>query len=157
MKISNKLITAIAAIVVGIMFIVMKGEVISLAFTILGAAFIVMGILDITKSDTKSGAVKIIGGIITIAFGWLFVSIALYVIAGLMIAYCIANLVSSLRTDGYPMSTVQTLRTYVKPIIGLIAGVCLFFNQGGTVAWVFVLTGIIFVAEGVMMLSESKR
>ena len=157
MKISNKMITAIAAIVVGIMFIAMKGEVISLALTVLGVAMIVMGILDITKSDTKSGAVKIIAGVVAIIFGWAFVSVALYIIAALMILYCLGNLVTSLKTDGYPMSAVQTIRTYAKPVVGLIAGICLFFNQGGTVAWVFVLTGLIFIIEGVLMLSECKK
>ena len=157
MKLNNKTITAIVAIVVGIMFIAMKGEVISLALTVLGAAMIVMGILDIRKSDSKSGAVKIVAGAVAIVFGWVFVSVALYVIAALMIVYCVGNLLVSLKTDGYPMRTVQAIRTYAKPVIGLIAGISLFFNQGGTVSWVFVLTGIIFVVEGILMLSENRR
>lgn len=157
MKINNKTIIGIAAIVVGVMFIAMKDEVISLAITALGIAMIVMGILDVTKSENKSGIVKIVAGAVAITFGWVFVNIALYVIAALMIVYCLGNLIASLRTDGYPMSGVQMLRTYAKPVIGLIAGICLFFNQGGTVAWVFVLAGIIFVVEGVLMLSENRR
>lgn len=157
MKLTNKSITAIAAIVVGLMFLVMKGEVISLAMTALGIAIVVMGILDLVKNKSKGGLAKIIAGALVIAFGWLFVNIALYVIAALMIVYCLGNLLTTLKTDGYPMSTVQTLRTYAKPVIGLVAGVCLFFNQGGTVSWVFVLTGIIFVVEGILMLSESRR
>lgn len=157
MKLSNKFITALTAILVGMMFVVMKGEVVSLAMTVLGIAVIVMGILDFVKKDSKSGIVKIIVGVIIIACGWAFVSVALYVVSALMIIYCAMNLLSSLKTDGYPMSVVQTIRTYAKPIIGLIAGICLFFNQGGTVAWVFVLTGIIFVVEGVLMLSECRK
>ena len=39
---------------------------------------------------------------------------------------------------------------YIKPVIGMAASVCLIFNQGGTVAWVFVVTGIIFVIEGIL-------
>lgn len=157
MKISNKFITAVSAVVTGFMFIVMKGEVINLAFAVFGTAFIVMGILDIVKSYAKSGAVKIICGIIAVVFGCFFVSISLYALSAVIIVYCLKNLVLSLKTDGYPMSTVQTLRTYAMPIIGLIAGVCLLFNQGGTVAWVFVLTGILFLAEGIIMLWESIR
>ena len=51
MKISNKFITAVSAVVTGFMFIVMKGEVINLAFAVFGTAFIVMGILDIVKTN----------------------------------------------------------------------------------------------------------
>lgn len=93
----------------------------------------------------------------TVLLGWTLVSITLYIVAALMILYCLMNLVSSLKTDGYSMSTVQKLRTYAKPVIGLAAGICLLLNQGGTVSWVFIFTGIVFIAEGIMMLAECKN
>ena len=111
MKFNDKLITAIAAIVVGVLFIALKGDVLSIAFTVLGAALIVMGILDAAKKDSKSGTVKIVAGLVTVLLGWTLVSITLYIVAALMILYCLMNLVSSLKTDGYSMSTVQKLRT----------------------------------------------
>lgn len=157
MKNRNKMIAAVVAIVVGVMFIVMKGEVISLALTLLGVGAIVMGILDMVKQDTKNGIIKLICGAVIITCGWLFVNIALTVIAVLLIVYCIANLASNLKIDGYAMSGVQMVRTYFKPVTGLIAGICLLFNRGGTVAWVFVLTGILFIANGIAMLSECKK
>ena len=150
MKFNDKLITAIAAIVVGVLFIALKGDVLSIAFTVLGAALIVMGILDAAKKDSKSGTVKIVAGLVTVLLGWTLVSITLYIVAALMILYCLMNLVSSLKTDGYSMSTVQKLRTYA-------AGICLLLNQGGTVSWVFIFTGIVFIAEGIMMLAECKK
>lgn len=153
MKFNDKLITAIAAIVVGVLFIALKGDVLSIAFTVLGAALIVMGILDAAKKDSKSGTVKIVAGLVTVLLGWTLVSITLYIVAALMILYCLMNLVSSLKTDGYSMSTVH----YAKPVIGLAAGICLLLNQGGTVSWVFIFTGIVFIAEGIMMLAECKK
>ena len=71
MKLNDKTITAIVAIVVGIMFIVMKGDVVSLALTLLGIGAIVMGIMDIVKQDTKSGIVKLVCGAVVITCGWL--------------------------------------------------------------------------------------
>lgn len=100
---------------------------------------------------------KIVAGLVTVLLGWTLVSITLYIVAALMILYCLMNLVSSLKTDGYSMSTVQKLRTYAKPVIGLAAGICLLLNQGGTVSWVFIFTGIVFIAEGIMMLAECKN
>ena len=99
MKFNDKLITAIAAIVVGVLFIALKGDVLSIAFTVLGAALIVMGILDAAKKDSKSGTVKIVAGLVTVLLGWTLVSITLYIVAALMILYCLMNLVSSLKTD----------------------------------------------------------
>ena len=95
MKFNDKLITAIAAIVVGVLFIALKGDVLSIAFTVLGAALIVMGILDAAKKDSKSGTVKIVAGLVTVLLGWTLVSITLYIVAALMILYCLMNLVSS--------------------------------------------------------------
>ena len=66
MKFNDKLITAIAAIVVDVLFIALKGDVLSIAFTVLGAALIVMGILDAAKKDSKSGTVKIVAGLVTV-------------------------------------------------------------------------------------------
>ena len=79
MKFNDKLITAIAAIVVGVLFIALKGDVLSIAFTVLGAALIVMGILDAAKKDSKSGTVKIVAGLVTVLLGWTLVSITLYI------------------------------------------------------------------------------
>ena len=83
MKFNDKLITAIAAIVVGVLFIALKGDVLSIAFTVLGAALIVMGILDAAKKDSKSGTVKIVAGLVTVLLGWTLVSITLYIVAAL--------------------------------------------------------------------------
>lgn len=157
MKISNKLIMGILAVVVGVMFIIMKGEVLSIALTLLGVAAIIMGVQDIARNAKNSGIVKIIVGAVVVLFSWLFVDITLIVIAVLMILFCGMNLIGSLKTDGYPMSTVQTIRTYAKPVIGIIAGICLLFNRGGTVAWVFTLVGIVFIIEGIMILMECKN
>lgn len=157
MKFINKSIIGILAIVVGVLFVVMKGEVLSLALTLLGIGAIAMGIMDIVKQSTKTGIVKLIFGAAVIVFGWLFVNIALTVIAVLLIVYCIANLASNLKIDGYSMSGVQKFRTFFKPLTGLVAGICLLFNQGGTVAWTFVITGLIFIADGIMMLYENRR
>jgi len=156
MKITNKLIMGILAVVVGTMLIIMKGEVLSIALTLLGVTAILMGVLDIARNSGSSGIMKLIIGAAIILFGWLFVDITLIVIAVLMILFCGMNLIGSLKTDGYPMSAVQTIRTYAKPVIGLLAGICLLFNRGGTVAWVFTVVGIVFVIEGIMMLIESK-
>ena len=157
MKLSNKLIMGILAVIVGVMFVVMKGEVLSFALTLLGVAAIIMGALEIKKDAKNSGIIKIIVGAVIILFGWMFVDITLIVIAVLMILFCGMNLIGSLKTDGYPMSTAQTISTYAKPVIGLVAGICLLFNRGGTVAWVFTVVGIVFVVEGIMMLMESKN
>ena len=48
----------------------------------------------------------------------------------------------------------QMMRTYGKPICGIVAGICLLLNRGGAVDSVFVLVGIVFIVNGIMWLSE---
>ena len=55
------------------------------------------------------------------------------------------------------VTRLSGLTGYAKPVIGLAAGICLLLNQGGTVSWVFIFTGIVFIAEGIMMLAECKK
>ena len=43
----------------------------------------------------------------------------------------------------------------VQPIIYVLVAFCLFFNQGGTLSWVFTVSGIFFIVDGVVALIGS--
>lgn len=86
MKVSEKIISAILTLVLGILFIVLKGQVVSIAMTILGVLLIVLGIMNLTTKLVAPGVVKIVVGALVILFGWVLVSAALYILAAL-IAY----------------------------------------------------------------------
>lgn len=149
----KKLIGAISCIA-GILFMVMKGEIISITLTLLGVGAIVLGIMDFTGHKMASGFIKVISGATITLLGWAFVHIALTIISLILITYGLFQLISNLKLDGYELSGRQMMRTYGKPICGIVAGSCLLLNRGGTVDSVFVLVGIVFVANGIMWLSE---
>jgi uncharacterized membrane protein HdeD (DUF308 family) len=46
----------------------------------------------------------------------------------------------------------QTLCEYAIPVVLLVIGALLLFNQGGTVNWVFVVSGIFTVLQGGLLL-----
>ena len=81
MKVSEKIISAILTLVLGILFIVLKGQVVSIAMTILGVLLIVLGIMNLTTKLVAPGVVKIVVGALVILFGWVLVSAALYILA----------------------------------------------------------------------------
>ena len=149
----KKLVGAISCIA-GILFVVMKGEIISVALTLLGVCAIVLGIMDLTEHRMTGGLLKIISGATISLLGWAFVHIALTIISLVLIAYGLFQLASNLRLDGYEMSGRQMMRTYGKPICGIVAGICLLLNRGGAVDSVFLLVGIVFIVNGIMWLSE---
>lgn len=151
---NTKKITAIVAIVVGLLFLILKGEVISIALTVLAVGAVAMGIYKLIKKETQVGITAIVIGVVVGLCGWLFVNVTLVVIAVLMILGCVMNLLGNLKNDGYKMSVGQALKVYLKPVLGIIAGICLLFNQGGVMNWVFIVTGVLFIIEGAMLLIE---
>lgn len=140
----NKYLSPALSILLGILLLVFKGEVISIALTVLGVVFIVLGILDVTKNQTTPGIIRIVIGAVIIAFGWLLLSVALYVIAVLLV---IAGIYGIYQTSTKKSSTALN---YLQPVLLTLVGLCLFFNQGGTVAWVFIAVGIILVVQGII-------
>lgn len=151
---SIKKLIGVISCVAGILFVVMKGEIISIALTLLGVAAVVLGITDLTERKMTGGLMKIISGATISLLGWAFVHIALTIISLALIVYGLSQLVPNLRLDGYELSGRQMMRTYVKPICSVVAGICLLLNRGGTVDSVFVLVGIVFIVNGIVWLSE---
>ena len=151
MKVTDKLITAIGAIILGVLFIALKGGVIGVAMTVLGVALIVWGVSDLVKGGTVEAVIKIALGVISIVFGWALASVALYILAALLVVYGVMSL--------YPLikDKCKDSLSYIAPVVVLVVGLCLFFNQGGTVNWVFIVSGIFLVIYGVLNLVESLK
>ena len=87
MRGKENLIMAMLLVVLGVLFIALKGGVISIAATIMGVALIMLGVIDLINKNETPGIVKIIFGAVLIVLGWVVVHIMLYVLAVLLIAY----------------------------------------------------------------------
>ena len=116
------IVSSIIYIALGLMLIIMKGSVISLAITILGVAVLLSAIMDLVNKLTNMGIVKI------------------------------SNIH---KFSPVNLTTKDKVMLYMKPVVTVIAGACLFFNQGGTISWIFFVTGALLVIEGVMELVDS--
>ena len=148
---NNKLFRALMYIVLGALFIVLKGELISVAMTAIAFYLIITGIIALSKRMTNTGVIYLVFGLIVLFFGWIFVSVAVYVIAALLLIYGILQLinVSKLRIKGY--------KKYIEPIFNIIICLCFLLNLGGTINWIFYVLGILFIIEGILTLLFSKR
>ena len=159
MKVSEKIISAILTLVLGILFIVLKGQVVSIAMTILGVLLIVLGIMNLTTKLVAPGVVKIVVGALIILFGWVLVSAALYILAALLLIFGILQLYArikiKLNTKGARI--IDTIFAYALPVICIVIAFFLFFNQGGTVDWVFIVAGVFTIIEGILMLANGLR
>lgn len=156
MKLSNRLVWAILYIALGLMFIVLKGSIVSIALTVTGSAAIVMGIIDFSNKNTPAGTAKTVGGACIIIFGWMFVSLALNLLAGILIVSGLFHLYQLRKGPWAVSSSVQKAFLYLEPIASVLAGITLLFNQAGSIAWIFTVTGILLVVEGILLLSKGE-
>ncbi len=146
MKITSNLITAILTIVIGVLFVALKGGVIGIAMTVLGVGLIVWAVLDIIDKNNTPGIIKLVAGIVVIVFGWTLASIVLYVMAALLLVYAIYQLYELITNK------VKDFVKFIEPGVMAIIAILLLFNQGGTVAWVFTVAGIFLIVEGTLAL-----
>ena len=65
---NNKLFRALMYIVLGALFIILKGEVISIAMTAVAFYLIVTGILALSKKMTNTGVIYLVCGLIVLFF-----------------------------------------------------------------------------------------
>ena len=150
----NDIIAAVLLTVLGIIFIVWKSVVIGIAMTVLGVMLIVQGVIDLVGRMFVSAVIKAVLGILIISFGWAVAEIALYVMAVVLLVYGIIQLVGAIKMLRVLRSTVAKIFGFVQPCMCLFIAISLLFNQGGTVATVFIVAGVFLIIQGVLALID---
>ena len=152
-KKSEHLIQAILTIALGVLFMVFKSDIIGIAMTVLGVALIISAVVDLVHKQVAPCVIKAVVGVVIIVFGWTLMNAALYIMAALLLIYGILLLYQTIK-DKERVENADKILRFVKPILYIVISVCLLFNQGGTIAWVFILSGIFFIVEGIISLVQ---
>lgn len=148
---ANQLVTAASLILIGLMFVIFKSDIISIAMSLIGVALIVMGVFDIIRKNFTSGVIKLALAVLVLAAGWLFVKLALYLLAAFLLIVGSVQLYGFFKL-GIKEISLPVLLHLAQPAIYVLVGICLFFNQGGALAWVFTVSGIFFIVDGALAL-----
>ena len=151
------LIASAVSIALGVLLIVMKGNIISIALTLAGTALIVFAVLDILHGDTASAIIKGVIGVCILVFGWVFINLALYIVGGFMIASGLMQIINRNKPGKVIYSKRQENIELIKSIVTVLAGACLLFNQGAAVDWVFIVSGALLAVQGIMGIIESNK
>lgn len=149
--------SALGSILLGILLIVMKGKIITAAITLLAVFVIVGAIMDFAAGLVNYGIVKSVAGICILVFGWVFASLAFYILAAGIILMGLLQISSIKKTMPVNLTAGERFQEYFKPGLMVVAGACLLFNQRGTIAWAFIVTGILLIVNGVMSLFGSQK
>ena len=150
----NGLVSAAALVLLGLLFIIFKSDIISIAMSLIAAVLVAIGIFNIVRKNFVGGVIKIVIGGLILAAGWLIVELALYIFAAVLLIAGVIDLyrLSKIRDNESRLSTIMH---FIQPIIYILVAICLLFNQGGTLSWVFTVSGIFFIIDGVVALIGS--
>ena len=152
MKKSERLITALITIALGVLLIVLRGDLISILMTVVGLGLIALGVMDLIDNRIPPAVVKLVGGVVVIVCGWVIVEAVLYLVAGALLIAGILLLYEKIKSRSRCDTLFYTLCEYAVPVVFLVIGTLLMFNQGNTVNWVFILGGIFTIIEGGLLL-----
>ena len=145
----NEILMASILIIVGALFMIFKGEIISIIMTILGIRMIVRGIFDLMRGYTMGGVINIVFGALILGAGWLFITLALYILAACLLIAGIGELSGLLKERVKKLNLAVILRI-AQPVIYILVAICLFFNQGGAISWVFTVAGLFLIVDGIL-------
>ena len=152
MKKSEKIISAVLMMVLGIMFIILKDKFIGLLMTVAGISLIVLGVVDIVENSIPPAVIKIVSGILVILCGWVVVEAVLYILAGVLLAFGILLLYDEIKNQTGCDTLWQTLLQYAVPVICIAIGVVLLFHRGEMMDIVLIISGCLIFVEGGILL-----
>ena len=150
-KNEQRLITAAALILIGGLFLIFKGDVISIVMSLIGGVLIILGAIDLIKKYVVSGIIKIALGALVLLGGWLFITLALYILGACLLIAGVTEL-AALSKFKIKKITLPVAMRIAQPVLYILVAICLFFNQGGAISWVFTVAGIVLIIDGVVAL-----
>ena len=130
MKKTEKIISAILTILVGVLLIVVKGAFIGVLMTVAGCGLIIFGVIDLFQRLIPIAVIKLVVGIFIIICGWTLVRAVLYVVAAILLIAGILLLYDKLKNHCRRESLLLTICEYVTPCMLIVIGALLLFHQG---------------------------
>lgn len=155
MKISEKIISAGVTIALGVLLLVLKGSVINILMTIIGVSLIVLGVIDLFYKQVPPAVVKIVVGALIILFGWVIEKAVLYILAAILLIVGILILYDKIKRKVYCKGIVHTILEYAVPALFILIGIMFLFQQEKTLDIIFIISGILTIAEGGVLLATA--
>lgn len=139
-------------IVFGILCIVFRSRILSFAAICAGIALAAYGIYEIVKGMIDTGIVLLAFGVLILVTGWFFISALLYVLAVVLIIVGAQGLYHFFKNRAVNDSILRP--EGMRPIILMVCGILLLFNQGGTVQVIFIIFGVLLIAAGILAICD---
>ncbi len=155
MKKSERIISALVAMVVGILFVILKDDFIGILMTIVGLSLIVLGVVDIIHQIFSQAIIKIISGIVLMIAGWVVVEAVLYILSGILLIFgtlCLYDKIKRrVRCEGIWLNLLE----YATPAICIAIGGLLLLQGESLRNIICIVSGLLAVVEGGVLLIQA--
>ncbi len=140
---TSNFINVIIYIIVGILMCVFKARLLSWAMTAIGVILVISGIIQLVKNNLNAGIITAALGVLIIFGGWLFVDIILLILGVLLTVKGILDLLKSIE--------YKLISSIIASSITMIIGVLLIISKWVLLDWFFIVVGIIFIIDGLLI------
>ena len=155
MKKSEKIITAILTMVIGVFLIVMQDSFVGILMTVAGVCLLVLGVMDIINRMVPPAVVKMTVAVLIIMCGWLLVEAVLYVAAAILLIFGILLLYDKIRKRYRCETPWQTVLEYGIPSGIILIGGLLLIHQAIAIEIILIVCGILAFIEGGAVLLQA--
>ncbi len=155
MKKSEKIISAVLTMALGVLLIALKGKFIGILMTIAGVFLIALGVVDIVHKFVPPAVIKIVVGGLIILCGWVLVEAVLYIVAAVLLIAGVLLLYDKIKNRIRCTTLVHTICEYAVPALFIIIGIMFLFHQSEAINIVFILSGCLTVLEGGVLLANA--
>ncbi len=155
MKKSERIISALVLMAIGVLFIILKDNFIGILMTVVGVGLVILGVVDIFSHSVPLALVKIIAGVLLTICGWALVEAVLYILSGILLIFGSLVLYDQIKNHPHCNSLWQKLLVYATPVICIAIGILLLFHRESTLNFIFIVSGVLSVVEGGVLLITS--
>ncbi len=154
MKKSEKIISALLTMALGVMFVILKDNFIGILMTVAGVSLLILGVVDIINRGIPPAIIKIVSGLLLIICGWAIVEAVLYVLSGILLVFGILLLYGKIKNKPHCALWWHVVLEYATPIICISIGILLLFHKGDFIDAILVVSGILTIIEGSILLLD---
>ena len=149
--------SALMTLILGVLFVMLKGGVVGIAIKVFAAVLIITAVIELIKLKIASGVVKAILAVVLLIFGWAITEIALLVIGIVLIVFGVLELVKRIFALFKKNRTklLAKILGFISPVFSILAGYFLITSSGEAVNWAIVVGGVLLIINGVLALIEA--
>ncbi len=147
---NSNFVTALAYIIIGVLFCLFKATVLDWLMTAVGAIFVLQGVVDLIRKNLVSGLIGIVIGVVIILGGWFFVDIVLLVLGLLLAIKGVMALLAALSAKK------KNIITILFALLTVVIGVMLVINKWAMMDTMFIVIGVLLIVNGLMDLVGAR-